>query len=131
MTNITKNQIDKLQGILELELAKLVHETQDEMNPELKANINDVDSGAADTDDEAVADTIVDTDNAIIGMHLQKARDLNSALDRIQTGVYGICIDCDDDIGFERLSAYPIAKRCIKCQNQHEKTFASESTTSF
>ena len=116
---------------MEAELVRLVHETQDEMNPELKANINSIDGGAADVDDEAVAGTMVDTDNAIIGMHLQKARDLNSALDRIQTGVYGMCIDCSDDIGLERLSAYPTAKRCIKCQNLHEKTLASGSTSSF
>ncbi len=131
MTNITKNQIDTLQGIMEMELARLVDETQDEMDPELKANINDIDGGAADVDDEAVADTLVDIDNAIIGLHLQNARDLNAALDRIQAGVYGICIDCSDDIGFERLSAYPTAKRCIKCQSLHEKTFASEPTSSF
>ena len=131
MTNITKNQIDTLQGIMEMELARLVDETQDEMDPELKANINDIDGGAADVDDEAVADTLVDIDNAIIGLHLQKARDLNSALDRIQAGVYGICIDCGDDIGFERLSAYPTAKRCIKCQSLHEKTFASEPKSSY
>jgi DnaK suppressor protein len=126
MTNITKNQIDTLQGTMELELSRLVVETQEEMDPELKSNINDIDGGAADVDDEAVADTIVDIDNAIIGLHLQKACDLNAALDRIQTGVYGICVDCGEDIGFERLSAYPTAKRCIKCQSQHEKTFTSE-----
>ena len=131
MTNITKNQIDMLQGLMEAELARLVDETQDEMNPELKASINDIDGGAADVDDEAVADTIVDIDNAIIGLHLQHARDLNAALDRIQAGVYGICIDCGEDIDFERLSAYPTAKRCIKCQSLHEKTFTSEPTPSF
>lgn len=122
MTKITKQQVDTLQKIMELELEGLVDETQSEMNPELKASINDIDGGAADVDDEAVADTIVDIDNAIIGLHLQQARDLNAALDRIQTGVYGVCIDCGDDISFERLSAYPTAKRCIICQSRREKT---------
>jgi DnaK suppressor protein len=131
MRSLTKKHIETLQGIMEAELARLVHETQDEMNPELKANINSIDGGAADVDDEAVADNIVDTDNAIIGMHLQKARDLNSALDRIQAGVYGMCTDCGDEIGYERLSAYPTAKRCIECQSLHEKTFASGQTSSF
>lgn len=125
MTKITKQQIDVLQKIMELELESLVDETQQEMDPQLKASINEIDGGAADVDDEAVADTIVDVDNAIIGMHLQKARDLNAALDRIQTGTYGICIDCGDDISFERLTAYPTAKRCIICQSRREKTRAN------
>lgn len=125
MTKITKQQIDVLQKIMELELESLVDETQQEMDPQLKASINEINGGAADVDDEAVADTIVDVDNAIIGMHLQKARDLNAALDRIQTGTYGICIDCGDDISFERLTAYPTAKRCIICQSRREKTRAN------
>lgn len=125
MTKITKQQINVLQKIMELELESLVDETQQEMDPQLKASINEIDGGAADVDDEAVADTIVDVDNAIIGIHLQKARDLNAALDRIQTGTYGICIDCGDDISFERLTAYPTAKRCIICQSRREKTRAN------
>jgi DnaK suppressor protein len=129
MSNISTKQIESLRVLMEAELAKLVIETQDEMNPALKTNFIDIDGDVAD--DEAVADTIVDTDNAIIGMHLQNARDLNAALDRIQTGIYGSCIDCGDDIGIERLSAYSTAERCIKCQYRHEKTFASEPKSSF
>jgi RNA polymerase-binding transcription factor DksA len=110
---------------MEAELAQLVVETQDEMNPALKANYLDI-GGDGDTGDEAVADNIVDTDNAVIGMHLQKITDINAALDRINASVYGVCIDCRSDIDYERLSAYPTAKRCIRCQHLHEKTFASE-----
>ena len=129
MSKISSKQIEVLLNAMEAELAKLVIETQDEMNPELKTNYVDIDGDVAD--DEAIADTIVDTDNAIIGLHLQNARDLNAALDRIQTGVYGVCIDCGADIAYGRLNAYPTAKRCIKCQSLHEKTFASEPTSSF
>lgn len=124
MTNISKNQIDELKKIMEAELAQLVSKTQDEMNPESKPSYIDV-GGDGNAGDEAVADTIVDTDNAVIGLHLQKAIDLNAALDRIQSGVYGTCVDCGEDIGFERLAAYPTAKRCIRCQHLHEKTFSS------
>ena len=71
MSNISKNQIDELQGVMEA------------MNPALKVNYLDMD-GDGDTGDEALADTIVDIDNAVIGLHLQKVTDLNAALDRIQ-----------------------------------------------
>ncbi len=125
MTSINKNQIDELKIMMEAELAQLVDKTQGEMNPESKPSYIDV-GGDGNTADEAVADTLVDTDNALIGLHLQKAIDLNAALDRIQSGVYGTCIDCGDSISFERISAYPTAKRCIRCQQLREKMFASE-----
>ena len=130
MSNITKKQIDELQAAMLTELAQLVDETQHEMDPALKANYLDV-GGDGDAGDEAVADTLVDTDNAMIGLHLQKVSDLNAALDRIKAGVYGVCIDCSDEIAYERLCAYSTAKRCIRCQRLHDKTFASEPKSSF
>jgi DnaK suppressor protein len=129
MGNLSKNQIDTLQNIMQEALARLVDETQDEMDYTLKQSYVDV-GGDGDAGDEAVADTLVDTDNAIIGLHLQEASDLNAALDRIKAGVYGVCIDCNNDIDYERLCAYPTAKRCIECQRLHEKTFASAPTPS-
>lgn len=128
MANLSKKQIDTLQRKMEVELARTVHETREDMSPELKANYIDIDGNVADIGDESVADTLIDTDNAIIGQHLQQIRDLNAALERIQTGVYGACIDCGGEIGFKRLSAYRTAKRCIACQRRHEKTYASEPT---
>ena len=125
MSYISKNQIEELQSVMEAELAQLVDETQDEMSPALKANYLDI-GGDGDTGDEALADTIVDIDNAVIGLHLQKVTDLNAALYSIQAGIYGVSIDCGGDIDFERLSAYPTAKRCIRCQHLREKTFASK-----
>jgi DnaK suppressor protein len=119
MSSISAKQIDSLRVLMEAELAQLVVETQDEIG------------GDGDTGDEAVADNIVDTENAVIGMHLQKITDINAAIDRINASVYGVCIDCRSDIDYERLSAYPTAKRCIRCQHLHEKTFASEPKSSF
>lgn len=131
MENLSKQQIKTLQDTMQKELARLVAETQEEMDPALKQNINDIDGNVADSGDEAVADTLVDTDNAMIGMHLQEVNDINAALDRIDAGVYGVCINCGSDVGYERLTAYPTAKRCIRCQRLHEKTFSSESGSSF
>lgn len=128
MANLTKKQFETLQRKMEKELVRVVKETRQEMSPELKANYIDVDGNVADTGDDAVADTLIDTDNAIIGQHVQQIRDLNAALERIRTGVYGTCIECGGEIGFKRLSAYPTAKRCIECQGRHEKTYAGNAT---
>jgi len=53
----------------------------------------------------------------------REARELElieQALNRIETGDYGECIECGNDIGQKRLLANPIAKRCIDCQATRE-----------
>ncbi|MCO4754381.1 MAG: TraR/DksA family transcriptional regulator [Bacteriovoracaceae bacterium] len=45
-------------------------------------------------------------------IELQK---INSALERIDRGVYGRCVTCGDDIDVKRLKAMPTATQCIDC----------------
>lgn len=47
----------------------------------------------------------------------KKLNEVNSALERMKTGTYGICINCPgEEIPLERLRAYPSANTCLKCQ---------------
>ena len=40
---------------------------------------------------------------------------INAALQRIDTGVYGVCSRCGDNIDPERLKALPYADNCTDC----------------
>ena len=40
---------------------------------------------------------------------------INAALQRMDSGDYGLCIECGDAISFGRLEAYPYADECIDC----------------
>ncbi|OGB97418.1 hypothetical protein A3F06_02875 [candidate division TM6 bacterium RIFCSPHIGHO2_12_FULL_36_22] len=42
------------------------------------------------------------------------------ALEAIDEGTYGICVDCGSEISEKRLKHYPNASRCIACQEQAE-----------
>lgn|SRR5579872_2969737 len=42
------------------------------------------------------------------------------ALEMIDSGSYGICIDCGMPISEKRLTMYPNASRCIACQELYE-----------
>ena len=44
-----------------------------------------------------------------------KLKDINSALEKIKNGGYGVCENCGKKIGEERLRACPEAKTCLKC----------------
>lgn len=46
---------------------------------------------------------------------------INSALDRIDSGLYGICETCGGDIGVKRLAAIPSATQCIACKEKDEQ----------
>ena len=54
-------------------------------------------------------------------------RHARAALDRIQDGSYGTCLDCEDDIHPKRLAAVPWAPYCIRCQESrdHQETQSS------
>jgi len=44
-----------------------------------------------------------------------------AALQRIDTGEYGICIDCGRPIGQKRLEAVPWTPYCLEDQEKHDK----------
>ncbi len=46
---------------------------------------------------------------------------LDNALQRIEAGTYGLCMDCGADIPPERLHAAPEAARCLACQGKQER----------
>jgi DnaK suppressor protein len=43
---------------------------------------------------------------------------LRSAIDRIQDGSYGVCLQCGEEIAPKRLIAIPWAELCIDCQER-------------
>ncbi|HZQ67396.1 MAG TPA: TraR/DksA family transcriptional regulator [Terriglobales bacterium] len=45
---------------------------------------------------------------------------VNGALDRMNDGTYGMCLNCGRDIEAKRLEAVPWAHFCINCQKQKE-----------
>jgi DnaK suppressor protein len=45
---------------------------------------------------------------------------LNMALERIDRGEYGICVQCGKKINPERLEAVPHARLCIECKSKEE-----------
>ena len=66
-------------------------------------------------------DLVTDVDLAVIDLHVKEIRDIEAALIRIHSGSYGVCLDCEGDISYERLKAYPTAKRCLSCQRAYER----------
>lgn len=45
---------------------------------------------------------------------------IDEAVARIDSGTYGRCEECGDDIGLERLKARPVTTLCIGCKSAQE-----------
>ncbi len=50
-----------------------------------------------------------------------RLREVDEALDRIESGTYGICEECGGPIGLKRLEVRPVAKYCVPCLTKLEK----------
>jgi len=51
----------------------------------------------------------------------QRRRQVEAALDRIDSDEYGECLGCGEDIEPRRLEAQPEAPLCLECQSQRER----------
>lgn len=50
-----------------------------------------------------------------------RLQEVDEALDRIESGFYGICEECGEPIGLKRLEVRPVAKYCVPCKTKLEK----------
>jgi DnaK suppressor protein len=51
-------------------------------------------------------------------------RETRAALQRIDSGAFGLCGDCEEEINPKRLAAVPWAARCIECQERADRESA-------
>jgi DnaK suppressor protein len=66
----------------------------------------------------------LESDRALILRMRDRERKLLAKIDgavkRLDTGSYGRCEECGDEIGLERLKARPVTTLCIACKSDQE-----------
>jgi RNA polymerase-binding transcription factor DksA len=73
-----------------------------------------------DGDDAPARDADREVDLARSDLEIAELRDVHAALARLKAGHYGLCVDCDQPIPFDRLRRTPHALRCVTCQSAYE-----------
>jgi len=73
------------------------------------AHINDTSDMASDAAEGDLALRIAESETASAG-------EIERAIEKIDTGTYGICETCNKAINAERLQFLPYVNMCIKCQ---------------
>ncbi|NBE98488.1 conjugal transfer protein TraR [Nonomuraea sp. KC401] len=66
---------------------------------------------------------LTDTDSAqaMLTVATAQRRAVVEAIERIDEGVYGRCVDCGKPVPEGRLEARPDAARCVQCQAKRER----------
>lgn len=102
---------------LRKEREQLVHQL-DELGAAESGDLrSDIDFGGSFADAAAV--TAERTEILGLVESLKNQLDaVDTALSRIEAGTYGICDNCGNDIGHDRLEFRPASVLCINCKNQ-------------
>jgi DnaK suppressor protein len=51
---------------------------------------------------------------------------IDEALERVESGDYGECVNCGEPVSEKRLDAVPWARYCLKCQDLQERGLLNE-----
>ena len=126
------------------ELRRILEERRREMVSEVKDKIRDVRtegagtqvSGVLDAAESSDADIQEDIELALIQMKAETLNRIDEALARLESGTFGFCTECGQEISERRLRALPFALRCKDCEEarevaeQRERQMASRRSSS-
>ena len=106
-----KKLLEEKSKILERYLAK--EETQQRLEEESKEPRDLEDIGQITYTEELL-------DN-LSHIEINTLKEIDYALKKIESGGYGICEGCGEEINFQRLCAIPWTRYCAKCAEEAEK----------
>jgi DnaK suppressor protein len=125
VAKLTPKQLAKLKSVMTERIAVLFRDTRSDVR-DLTAPARET-TGANDDDDprdegdEALRTQLADLRLSLDEREARLAQLMEDALRRMADGTYGECIDCGNDIEWERLRAMPWALRDIDCQEAFEQ----------
>ena len=114
---------DRFRTMLQEERGRVVAAI-DNLHNEHPGSISD-ETGEDAVYDNHLADTATETYDRELDYSLEEnsehvLAEIDAALQRIDSGTYGQCTNCGNEIPEERLEARPYATLCIGCQRQRE-----------
>src|SRR5579862_4990989 len=74
--------------------------------------------GSAEAGDAGANLTEADRNEAAVQAALDQRTEVLTALARVDTGSYGLCVECAQPVPEARLEARPATPRCVPCQSK-------------
>jgi DnaK suppressor protein len=108
-----KRDLKRFKAALEKKRDSIVHATGKKAHWE---NMEDTRHG--DFVDQASDDNEVHVNLRLLQIDAKLLRAIEAAIERIEKGTYGICKNCEGEIGLARLKAVPWTSVCITCKEK-------------
>jgi DnaK suppressor protein len=112
-----KEFLDEMKSVLQAKKKEVVEILESEYNS-FKAANNSSGKDLVDLASNDFEKQILDVSSA---MEVNTLNKINSAITRMENGVYGVCAQCGHLIGEERLKAMPYAVMCVTCKTKKER----------
>jgi DnaK suppressor protein len=121
---MNKNNHEVMKEIL-IERKKILEEELKRLN-----STKNSDPQGQDSADQASAAVVESLENSLQSTELQEYTMILKALEMIEKGTYGICIDCGLPIAEKRLRYYPHVTRRLLCQEAIEQDLQKPTSSS-
>ena len=115
---MSRSRYTELRGMLEDRRREIQAEVQGKMRGVREDAIKATE--VLDAVESAENDIQEDIEFALVQMKSETLNKINDALARLESGTYGYCFDCGEEIGEKRLRALPFAVRCKDCEEHRE-----------
>jgi DnaK suppressor protein len=117
-SNLSKTEVQHLEQLLAIRFKELDNMIKKQLHPDGKQEL----SITTPTDaDDAISDQLVDEQLTQVESRLREIDAIHVAQESIRNKSYGICVDCNLPIRYERLLTNPTSMRCIECQTALER----------
>ena len=100
---------------------QLWDEINDDIDDDVREEYQELIQVAKDGGDRGVAELRESTAYSLIKLKVEEIESIEEALQRVENGKYGRCLDCSRWIRPARLQVQPFAVRCRACQEEQEK----------
>jgi DnaK suppressor protein len=103
---------------------KLIKQRQDlltEAEHTLTSKISSEKESFPDPTDQAVAELDNNFVLRLRGREQKLLKKIDDAILRIDSGIYGVCESCGEQISMKRLEARPVTTLCIDCKTRQEE----------
>ena len=120
MNNKKKRDRDLRELLIKKKL-KLLAEVKKAMGEKLDEDVRMTFDLLKDNPDKSVDELSKYLNARIIGNRSEEIDDIDSALNKLKEGTYGVCEECGEEISIKRLEVVPASLYCVSCQDEIDR----------
>jgi DnaK suppressor protein len=118
VSEVNREELRQMLLSLREEVLKRIEE---EVGTKLKEDPRFTTLSTMDVGDLSQFDLDSDINYSLLQGQLERLKNIEEALRKLEEGTYGYCEECGEPISIKRLKVLPFARYCVRCQEKIEK----------